>query len=159
MFKTVLKHTAYYLAVPLCIYLLFPLFNWMMDITDFPLDLGAILLAINCLLWIALPSLVAILMRFSMLPWPVDPFAAAEPPLFICAAILFSAYRRSGSMAKALSELRIELADDGGMLIYLLIGLFIFSLLCSLSLRRMAGDHLPGRIWRFVRRKNAKAEK
>ncbi len=158
MIKTILKHSIYYCSIPGWVYLLFWLFNRLLNLTDAPLDLGTLVIATYGFLLCGFPCLIALLMRFSMLPWPVDPFAAAEIPLTFCAVLLIGRVRRTGALSGAWTWLEEQLADDGGFLAFVLIVMFLYGLLCSLSFRRMKGDHLPGRIWRFVRRKNTEAE-
>lgn len=78
------KHILYYLSVPAAIVL------WLggyvlLDALIFPLEnleyLVAAILFIYGYFYAVLPCVIFILMRFSMLRWYLDPFAAAEIPL------------------------------------------------------------------------------
>ena len=79
-------------------------------------------------LFVMTPVLVAILMRFSLFKWYVDPIAAAEIPLFLYVGMLFNQAKRSGDLRSAFRLVNNDLSDDGGMGWLFLVGLFVFGL-------------------------------
>ncbi len=148
--KKIVPHIFYYLALPLCYWSVLGLTSVLLKLTGGSGNLGAAMAATYGFLFLATPILICILMRFSMLPWVVDPFAALALPLSLYLGMLFTVYRRCGDLLRAVDDVSISLADDGGEGYLFLCGMFAFGLVCSISFRRMRGDHLPGRIRRSV---------
>ncbi len=148
------KHLAYYIAVPLIFAGMLYGVSMLVDVFGDD-SLGAAIFVTYGFLFVMTPVLTAVLMRFSMLPWVVDPIAAAELPVFLLFAMLESNVRRSGSLVAAWERLTGSLSRDGGSGWWFLAGLFLFGLVCTISFRRAQGDHLPGRIWKIVREKRA----
>ena len=89
-----------------------------------------------------LPCVIFILMRFSMLRWYLDPFAAAEIPLTLLLMLLAGYLRKFGFQGEALRRLGSVLGRNWGWLP----AVFLYALCCSFSLRRVRGRSLPNRI-------------
>ncbi len=147
--KKTFSHFIYYLILPICYLSLLYLTSALLDLTGGKDNLGAAMAATYGFLFLSTPILTLILMRFSMLPWIVDPFAAAALPLTLYLGMIFTVYRRCCDLIRAFGDVCISLADDGGEGYLFLCGMFVFGLVCSISFRRMKGDHLPGRIRRY----------
>ena len=139
------KHILYYLSVPAAIVL------WLggyvlLDALIFPLEnleyLFAAILFIYGYFYAVLPCVIFILMRFSMLRWYLDPFAAAEIPLTLLLMLLAGYLRKFGFQGEALRRLGSFLGRNWGWLP----AVFLYALCCSFSLRRVRGRSLPNRI-------------
>ncbi len=105
-------------------------------------DLGSAIIFIYSFLFIATPALIAVLMRFSLLRWYVDPLAAAEVPLFLYFGMIFNQMKHTDGFNSAFLLVNRQLCDDGGMGWLFLGGLFIFGLLASFSLARKRGESI-----------------
>ena len=86
------------------------------------------------------------MMRFSPLRFYIDPFAAAEIPLFLYLAMILNGLKSAGGVRSAFLLVNRRLADDGGMGGLFLAGLFLFGLLFSLSVKRKHGQSIAYRI-------------
>lgn len=100
--------------------------------------LGAVMTATYGILFVGTPILAAVLMRFSLLRWYMDPFAAAEISLCLYLIMLMNQIKRSGSLAGGFSALNHSLAWEGFLF---LAGLFLFGLIASISPSRKAGQN------------------
>lgn len=109
-------------------------------------NLGAAMMVTYGVLFLMTPILMAVLMRFSLFRWYVDPIAAAEIPLFLYVGMLINQMKYSGSFVSAFRLINLELADDGGMGWLFLIGLFVFGLVMSLSFARKKGQSTSYRL-------------
>lgn len=110
-------------------------------------SLGAAIAVTYGLLFLATPIIVAVLMRFSFLKWYVDPFAAAEVPLFLYVAMILKQMSRSGiSFYNAFLKINGQLFADGGEGWIFLVGLFVFGLVASVSPARKRGENLSYRL-------------
>lgn len=110
-------------------------------------NLGAAMALTYGLMFLATPIITALLMRLSLLKWYVDPFAAAEIPLFLYLSMIINQMKRSGeSFFDAFFEYNQKLSADGGMGWFFLIGLFIFGLAASFSLARKRGESISYRL-------------
>lgn len=72
-------HLAYYILSPLAYGAFFCCVTGLFHTTN----LGAAIAVTYGLMFLATPMVIVVLMRFSLLKWYVDPFAAAEIPLFL----------------------------------------------------------------------------
>ncbi len=147
--KSIFLHLIYYCSLPICYLSVLYLISALLDLTGNRGNLGMAMAATYGFLFLLTPLLTFVLMRFSMLPWVVDPIAAAELPLSLFLGMIITVYRRCGDIARAFWDVRTSLADDGGMGYLFLCGMFILGLICSISFRRTCGDHLPGRLIRY----------
>lgn len=124
---------AYYILCPLAYGAIFCCATRLFHTTN----LGAAIAVTYGLMFLATPIIVAILMRFSLLKWYVDPFAAAEIPLFLYIGSVIVQMNRSGSsFFQALLTYNEKLSADGGEGWFFHIGLFLFGLVASLSFAR-----------------------
>ena len=106
-------------------------------------NLGAAIAITYGLMFLATPILVAVIMRFSLLKWYVDPLAAAEVPLFLYVGMIINKMNRSGvHFYAAFLKINEELAADGGQGWLFLIGLFLFGLVASFSPARKRGESI-----------------
>ena len=95
------------------------------------------------LMFLATPILIAIIMRFSLLKWYVDPLAAAEVPFFLYVGMILNQMSRSGAgFYDALCEINKMLSADGFNGWFFLIGLFFFGLIASFSIARTKGESI-----------------
>ena len=107
-----------------------------------PSDLGAVITFTYGFLFLATPILIAVIMRFSLLKWYVDPFAAAEVPLFLYFGSVITRMNRAGiPFAQAFSEYNKTLSTNGEDWA-VLIGLFLFGLAVSFSFARKRGESI-----------------
>lgn len=148
-------HAAYYLFIPLVFAAFFAGASWLLGMVNNSNDLGTAIAATLFLLYAATPILMAVLMRFSLLRWYVDPFAAAEIPLFLYVSMLLNQAKRAGSLRSAFLLVNGDLADDSGAGWIFLLALFLFGLLLSFSVARKKGRNLPYR-WIGALQKNRK---
>lgn len=109
-------------------------------------NLGAAMAVTYGVLFLMTPILIAVLMRFSLLRWYIDPIAAAEIPVFLYLGMIFNQLKRSGEMKAAFLLVNNDLSDDGGMGWLFLIGLFVFGLVMSLSFARKNGKSISYRL-------------
>ena len=87
-------------------------------------NIGAVLVTVYGVFLVGIWVLIALLMRFSLLKWYVDPFAAAEAPLLMYVLMIAGQMKQAKSLHAALRLTNRELCDDGGMGWILLIALF-----------------------------------
>ncbi len=145
MIKKLIKHAVYYISVPLLFCLYMALFSLLI-----PNNASIAVVVVRTYLFLfSLPVITVILMRFSTLPWVIDPFAAAELPITLLASMILTSFKRSGDLSRAFAEIRIDLSDDGGMGYIVFSAWFVLALICTFSLRRPKGDGLTDRIINF----------
>ncbi len=144
--KHVIFHVLYY-ALNIVVYMAFSYMAFLVlkrsGGTDNP---GFVMMVTYDVLFVMTPVLVAVLMRFSLFKWYVDPIAAAEIPLFLYIGMLFNHMKRSGDFRSAFLLVNNKLGDDGGMGWLFLVGLFIFGLIMSLSFARKKGQSISYRL-------------
>lgn len=144
--KHVIFHFLYY-ALTIVVYMaFFYAASLMLDLTGKADNLGSVMAVTNGVLFVMTPVLVAILMRFSLFKWYVDPTAAAEIPIFLYASMLINQMKHSDSFASAFRLLNNKLGDDGGMGWLFLAGLFVLGLVMSLSFARKKGQSISYRL-------------
>lgn len=144
--KHVIFHFLYYLLTIVVYMAFFYAASLMLDLTGKADNLGSVMAVTYGVLFVMTPVLVAILMRFSLFKWYVDPIAAAEIPLFLYASMLINQMKHSDSFVSAFRLLNNELGDDGGMGWLFLVGLFVFGLVMSLSFARKKGQSISYRL-------------
>ena len=106
-------------------------------------NLGTVIAITYGFLYLATPILIAVIMRFSLLKWYVDPLAAAEIPLFLYFGCVINEMNRSGiPFFDAILEFNEKLSADSGSGWFFLIGLFLFSLAASISFSRKEGKSI-----------------
>ncbi len=137
--KMLFFHLAYYILV-LLIYVGFLYGSVKLFDTS---NLGAVIVLVYGLLFAATPILIAVLMRFSLLKWYVDPFAAAEVPLFFYFGMIINQMNRSGvDFYGAFLKINEKLSADGGEGWFFLVGLFLFGIAVSFSFDRMKEESI-----------------
>ncbi len=140
--KHVIFHFLYY-ALTIVVYMaFFYAASLMLDLTGKADNLGSVMAVTYGVLFVMSPVLVAVLMRFSLFKWYVDPIAAAEIPLFLYVGMLFNQMKRSGDLISAFRLVNNDLGDDGGMGWLFLVGLFVFGLVMSLSFAKKKGQSI-----------------
>ena len=144
--KLVIFHILYYVLTLLIYIAFFYAISLLFKLSGEADNLGAAMAVIYGTLFLMTPLLTAVLMRFSLLRWYVDPIAAAEIPLFLYLSMIWSQLRRSGELKAAFLLVNSQLADDGGMGWLFIIGLFVIGLLMSLSFARTKGQSISYRI-------------
>ena len=144
--KHVIFHFLYYVLTIVVYMAFFYGASLMLDLTGHGEDLGAAILVTYGVLFVMTPVVVAVMMRFSLFKWYVDPIAAAEIPLFLYVAILLNQAKRSGDLRSAFLLVNNDLGDDGGMGWLFLVGLFVFGLVMSLSFARKNGHSISYRL-------------
>ena len=146
--RTILWQAAYYLLVPAVIGALLALFTLVTRAAKAAYGLGGVMALTYAATFFVLPAVVFLLMRGSLLPWYVDPFAAAEIPLAFCAGVMAGPLLRGQSFPAAFRVLWIELKDDGWIGGLFLAGSFVFALLSGFSIKRVRGTALSQRLCR-----------
>ena len=144
--KMILLHVLYYILLPLIYAGILYGSAFFMKLTGQSGDLGAAIVFAYIWLFAIMPASMLALMRFSLLKWHVDPFAAAAAPLFYYANLLIGEMKQTGELQSALHLVSIELGDDGGFGWIVLAGMFAFGLLASLSFARRRGESLSFRL-------------
>lgn len=151
--KHVIFHFLYYVLTVVVYMAFFYGASLLLDLTGRGEDLGAAILVTYGVLFVMTPVLVAILMRFSLFKWYVDPIAAVEIPLFLYVGMLFNQMKRSGDLRSAFLLVNNDLGDDGGMGWLFLVGLFVFGLVMSLSFARKNGQSISYRLLERIGKK------
>ena len=144
--KLILYSVLYYCLIPAVFRGIMLLLSALLSITKSRDNIGAVIIAALVFLYVAIPVVDAVLMRFSPLRFYVDPFAAAECPLFMYLALIISRLRSTDSVRNAFLIVNQDLADDYGMGFFILTGLFIIGVLFSLSIKRRYGQSIAYRI-------------
>ena len=159
MKKKIIIFQAIYYALILAVYLaFFYLSSLMLDLSGASDNLGAVMMVTYGVLYLMTPVLIAVLMRFSLFKWFVDPIAAAEIPLFLYVGMLINLMKRSGNFRSAFLSVNNKLGDDGGMGWLFLVGLFVFGLVMSLSFARKKGQSISYRFLSRVTKTETKME-
>ena len=154
--KHVIFHFLYYLLTIVVYMAFFYAASLMLDLTGKADNLGSVMAVTYGVLFVMTPVLVAILMRFSLFKWYVDPIAAAEIPLFLYVAMLLNQAKRSGDLLSAFRLVNNDLGDDGGMGWLFLVGLFVFGLVMSLSFARKHGQSISYRLLEGIGKTSSK---
>ena len=81
--KHVIFHFLYYILTIVVYMAFFYASSLMLDLTGKADNLGSVMAVTYGVLFVMTPVLVAVMMRFSLFKWYVDPIAAAEIPLFL----------------------------------------------------------------------------
>ena len=154
--KHVIFHFIYY-ALTIVVYMaFFYAASLMLDLTGKADNLGSVVAVTYGVLFVMTPVIVAVLMRFSLFKWYVDPIAAAEIPIFLYASMLINQMKHSDGFVSAFRLLNNELSDDGGMGWLFLVGLFVFGLVMSLSFARKKGQSISYRLLSKITNTNTK---
>lgn len=140
--KHLIFHFLYYVLSIVIYMAFFYAASLMLDLTGKTDNLGSVIAVTYGVLFVMTPVLVAVLMRFSLFKWYVDPIAAAEIPLFLYTGMIFNQMKRSGDIRTAFLVVNNKLSDDGGEGWFFLIGLFVFGLVMSLSFARKKGQSI-----------------
>ena len=136
-----------YYALYLLIYVGFFLVSYLiLDLSGASENLGAVMVATYAVLFIGTPTIIAVFMRFSLLRWYVDPFAAVEIPLCLYCGMIVKRMGHTGDFSSAFLKVNQSLCSDSGSGWIFLIGLFLFSLLLSLSPARKRGESISYRL-------------
>lgn len=139
----------YYLLVLVAFVAFFALSSLMLSAVSARNDkaeLGEIMFAINALLYVGVPIFAVAAARFSLLPWYVDPFAAAIPPLTLYGWTIVNKVHMCGDFSKAVTDVTESLLRDGGKGMIFYVALFALGLAASFSLARKRGESVSYRI-------------
>ena len=110
-------------------------------------NLGAVIAITYGLMFLATPILIAVIMRFSLLKWYVDPLAAAVVPLILYIGMIINQMNRSGvHFYAAFLEINKVLSADERTGWFFLVGLFLFGLVTSFSFARKKGESISYRL-------------
>ncbi len=120
--------------------------SWLFRLSGTSDDLGTAIAVTYGILFVGTPILTAVLMRFSLLPWVIDPFAAAEIPLFLYVGMVTNQMRHTSELYSAFLSVNGKLSDDGGTGWLFLWGLFLLGLLTSLSFERRRKQNISYRL-------------
>lgn len=149
--KTRLFQLAYYVLVLLLYAVFFYGTFKLFSLSGAADNLGAVILFVCGILYVATPALVAVMMRFSLLKWYVDPFAASEIPLFFYCIMVLKQVKTSGNLFAAFQSVHADLADSKAALF--LLCLFLIGLLASFSPARKRGESLSYRLLSKIAKK------
>ena len=149
--KLILFHLLYYILVAgiytatlYCVYLMLKVMG---------VNPATIVVVALGFLFLAVPIVIAVAMRFSLFRWYMDPIAAVEFPLFLYVSMVISQTKHSSSVRNAILMVNNDLNDDGGSGWLFFAGLFLFGLLASFSIARKNGQSVSYRLLaRLVRR-------
>ena len=108
--------------------------------------LSAALYAVKLISFACVPAISAVIVRFSMLRWYVDPFAAAEMPLCLYFLFFFSRGDFWRDPLGALSSVNASLFSDGCRGLLFLLGVYLFGLAVSFSIARKKGENISYRL-------------
>ena len=109
-------------------------------------NLGITIVFLYATVFVGIPIVIAVLMRFSLLPWFVDPFAASVVPLYLYFGMVLRQTKAEETVAAAFGHIHDKLNADSGMGWIFLAGLFLFGLLASCSFDRKEGKNIPCRL-------------
>ncbi len=143
--KTWLFQLIYYVSIPLFYTLLLYFASLMMRPDGSP-SLGAIVTVTLFFCFLATPLFIAIWMRFSLLKWYVDPFAATCIPLYLYCGMILNLSKRTNDLLSAFKEVNFSLSNNGGEGWVFLGGLFLFGLAASFSVARKNGESISYRL-------------
>ena len=115
------------------------------------LNLGNVIVMTYLLVFFLTPVMIAALMRFSLLRWYVDPFAAAIVPLYFYFGMVINRVKRTGDWIKAFQDENASLSSNGDGWLFL-IGLFLFGLACSFSIARKNGENISYKLLAKIRK-------
>lgn len=145
--KYTVYHILYYLLMPVIYWAFYKLAQLILDLSGADKsDLGLAMVVTYALVYILTPLMSAVLMRFSLLRWYVNPFAAAELPFLLFIAVFASSFKKTGDISAALAATNTSLCAhnyDGWLT---MLGLFAFGLLMSLSFARKNGESISYKI-------------
>ena len=131
----------YYLLIP-CAYIAASLLIGFMTSGGKP-SLGRAGTAIMTMLFVITPAIICVFMRFSLLKWYVDPFAAAEIPLLMYLIMVFNNMKREDAgIGAAFANINETLSDGGAVGWLYLAGVFVFGLVTSFSIARKNGKSI-----------------
>ena len=141
--KMLIFHFAYYI-LSLLLYMVFLYCTAELFPTT---SLGGAIALTYSVLFFATPILIVAIMRFSLLRWYVDPFAAAEVPLFLYFGAVIKRMQRSGvPFFDAILTCNEKFSADGGEGWLFFSGLFLFGLAASFSFARKRGESISYRL-------------
>ena len=144
--KALVWSCIYYVSIPLFFYGVLHLCALGLRSAGGINNLGAVILAAYGLIFVVIPATTATLMRFSLLKWYLDPFAAAEAPIFLYCVIVVSHMESTNSVSSAVLEASKSLSENGGEGWLFLACLFIFGLMASFSVSRKNGENISYRL-------------
>ena len=134
-----LSHVGYYvLYLSICLGIFLVLIDTFLSIAG----IGG-LLYVDYLFLVATPVIVAILTRFSLLKWYVDPIAAAEVPIAIYILTKMCGLRMI--VYDLVAGYHVNYGEDGGKSWLFFACLFVISLAASFSLARKRGESISYR--------------
>ncbi len=127
--KRIIPNVLYYILVPLVYFLFLSAASLFFDSPKED-DLGIVTASIYAVLYVLIgtPIITVVLMRFSLIKWYVDPFAALEIPAVIYILVFLNQKEKYDNLSKAFQEANEALP--------FLLCVFIFALVASLSFER-----------------------
>ena len=100
-----------------------------------------------------IPLVVIIMMRFSLLRWYVDPFAASIAPLWFYSMVLFSKLDKCGDIGVAIANANKSMSVGNPDGWFIMVVLFLVGLVASFSPARKRGESLGYRALAFITKK------
>ena len=135
-------HSLYYILTFLIYIAFFYSSSLMLEMSGKSENLGTVMAVTNGVLFVGTPIIIAVLMRFSLLKWYIDPFAAAEIPLFLYCGMVINQMKYTEDLSAAFLKINTKLCNDGGEGWIFLVGLFVFGLAASFSFARKKGQSI-----------------
>lgn len=117
-------------------------------------NLGAVIVVSYGLMFFVMPLLTVILVRFSLLRWYVDPFAAALFPFFLCVLMFIDKMREYGTFIASVSAVNASLCRNGGEGWLWVCSMFLFGLAFSFSFARPEAESISYKLLAKLLRHN-----
>ena len=130
----ILYYVVFLLAFLGCLWLVM----WLASLRA-PIGLGTAVMMVYLLVFLCIPTGVAIFARLSLLRWYVDPFAAALVPLALYLIMVIDKTEIAGGLWPAFAMINQSLIHNNGEGLLYFIGLFVFGLVASISVARKEG--------------------
>ncbi len=148
--KMIVWHMVYYvlfLALFITLqYFMYLFIDLFLKLSGKSASFGFLATVIYAFLFIGTPFLIAVLTRFSLLKWYVDPFAAALVPLYYYLRMIFNSMKKAGYFPAAFQRANQLFSANGGEGWLLLIVSFVFGLAASFSLARKKEESISYRL-------------
>ncbi|MBE6959207.1 MAG: hypothetical protein E7448_00585 [Ruminococcaceae bacterium] len=108
--------------------------------------LGAVLVAVYAIMFVAIPLAIIGMMRLSLLRWYIEPFAAAIAPIWLYGITFVSEMEKSSDLLQAFTRSNKSFSANHGEGWLVLVFLFLFGLIASFSPARRRGGSIAYRI-------------
>ena len=100
-----------------------------------------------------IPIVVIVMMRFSLLKWYIDPFAASIAPLWFYSMVLFSKLDKCGDIGAAIANANKSMSVGNPDGWFVMVVLFLVGLIASFSPARKRGESLGYRLLALITKK------